>query len=90
MEVYWILIALILLFRHLLPQTGPRRGEYILLMAVLHALLCGLRNTRLTGDLITFNYTFQNLMNYGWLSDEVLRGGRNFPYGTYSKSCLPT
>ncbi|MBQ2854022.1 MAG: EpsG family protein [Oscillospiraceae bacterium] len=74
---YILIVAAVLLFGLLMPQKGPKRKYYIALMTVLHTCLCGFRYQLITGDLHKYYFTFLNSGTYGWLSEELLAGGRN-------------
>lgn len=72
MEIYLIILAAVLLLGRVLPQEGPKRKQYIVLMALLHAFVCGFRYQHLTGDLMKYHWEFNATAEAGWLPD-----GRN-------------
>ena len=55
MIVYWIIIASIMIFGILMPQEGPQRKQYVMLMFVIHAFVCGFKYKYLTGDLMKYD-----------------------------------
>lgn len=77
MGEYLFLMAAALVLGVFMPQHGEQRKHYIILMAVMHAFLCGFRYMHLTGDLMKYHSTFDNVAAYGWFSEELLREGRN-------------
>ena len=82
---YILMVAAVLLFGALLPQNGPKRIRYIVLMTVLHTCLCGFRYMFITGDLHKYYYTFLNSGSYGWFSPELWAEGRNFGFFYFNK-----
>lgn len=85
MSIYWIIVALVIVFGIMLPQDGVYRKYYIWIMAVLHAFVCGFRYMYLTGDLIKYANDYRAMLNYGWFSDEVFQGGRNTAFSWLMK-----
>ena len=79
LEYYLLLVAIIAL-GVLMPQGAKDRKQYIVIMAVLHSLLSGLRHPYLTGDMQTYCYKYWRTLNGGWFSEEVFQGGRNFGF----------
>lgn len=77
MHIYLYIVAATLAFGALLPQQGPKRKYYIILMTVIHAFVCGFRYNHLTGDLMKYHHNFNMSATYGWLSNEILAEGRN-------------
>lgn len=77
---YYLLLAAIVVFGILMPQSTKDRKQYITVMAVLHSLLSGLRHPYLTGDMQTYCYKYWRTVNEGWFSDELFQGGRNFGF----------
>ena len=82
---YILMVAAVLLFGAIMPQKGPKRSRYIILMTVLHTCLCGFRYMFITGDLHKYYYTFLNSGSYGWFSEELLAEGRNFGFYIFNK-----
>ena len=82
---YILMVAAVLLFGAIMPQKGPKRSQYIVLMTVIHTCLCGFRYMFITGDLHKYYYTFLNSGNYGWFSAELWAGGRNFGFLYFNK-----
>ena len=77
---YYLLLAAILALGFLMPQGKKDRKQYIVIMAVLHSLLSGLRHQYLTGDMQSYCYKYWRTLNEGWFSDELFQGGRNFGF----------
>lgn len=67
MEIYLILLTAVLILGRWMPQSGPCRKWYILIMAVLHTALCGLRHPNLTGDLMKYHWDFLAAGQGDWL-----------------------
>lgn len=82
---YLLLVAAILAFGVILPQKGPRRKYYILLMTVLHTCLCGFRSQWLTGDLHKYYWNYFDCGSYEWFSPELWAEGRNFGFLYFNK-----
>ncbi|MBR4123002.1 MAG: EpsG family protein [Clostridia bacterium] len=79
LEYYLLLIAIVVL-GVLMPQGAKDRKQYVVIMAVLHFLLAGLRHPQLTGDMQTYCYNYWHINEKGWFSDEVFQEGRNFGF----------
>ena len=79
LEYYLLLVAIIAL-GVLMPQGAKDRKQYIVIMAVLHSLLSGLRHQYLTGDMQSYCYKYWRTLNEGWFSEELFQGGRNFGF----------
>ena len=47
-SIYMTIVAATLVFGFLMPQTGPRRKNYILLMTAIHIFISGFRYQFLT------------------------------------------
>ena len=77
---YYLLLVAIMALGFLLPQGAKDRKQYVVIMAVLHSLLSGLRHPYLTGDMQTYCYSFWHIKETGWFSEEVFQGGRNFGF----------
>lgn len=77
---YYLLLAAIVVLGVLMPQGAKDRKQYIVIMAVLHSLLSGLRHQQLTGDMQTYCYKYWLTLNEGWFSEEIFQGGRNFGF----------
>ena len=79
-KVYYLMVATVLLFAAFMPQHGRKKKAYIVLMAVLHAFVCGFRYMYLTGDLRKYAWGYYTITDYGWFSEDVFAGGRNFGF----------
>ena len=79
LEYYLLLVAIIAL-GVLMPQGAKDRKQYIVIMAVLHSLLSGLRHQYLTGDMQSYCYKYWRTLNEGWFSEELFQEGRNFGF----------
>lgn len=77
MEIYIYLVAASIIFGMIMPQQGPKRKNYIILMAVIHAFVCAFRYQYLTGDLLKYQWMYSHLYDDAWFSKEVWDGGRN-------------
>lgn len=79
-SIYYILIAASILLGFIFSQKKESRKTYVVITAILHALVSGLRYKFLTGDLIRYNTLFQDYRYFGWFSKEVFQEGRNFGF----------
>ena len=79
-SIYYILIAASILLGLIFSQKKESRKTYVIITAILHALVSGLRYQFLTGDLIRYNTLFQDYRYFGWFSEEVFQEGRNFGF----------
>ena len=78
-RVYYYMVVAVLVFGILLPQHGRQKKVYIALMAILHAFVCGWRYKYITGDLLKYAWSYEHVYaDFGWFSEEVFSGGRNF------------
>ncbi len=77
---YYLLLVAIMALGVLMPQGAKDRKQYIVVMAVLHSLLSGLRHQYLTGDMQSYCYKYWRTLNEGWFSDEIFQEGRNFGF----------
>lgn len=82
---YILMVAAVLLFGKIMPQKGPKRIYYILLMTAAHTFLCGLRYQFLTGDLIKYYFKYFECGGYAWFSPELWAEGRNFGFYYFNK-----
>lgn len=82
---YYLLLVAIMALGILMPQGAKDRKQYIVLMAVLHSLLSGLRHPYLTGDMRHYCYNYWHINENGWFSEEVFREGRNFGFNWLMK-----
>ena len=84
-SIYMTIVAATLIFGFLMPQTGPRRKEYIILMTLIHIFISGFRYQFLTGDLMKYNTSFNFLAWHDWFSEAVWNDGKNFGFLFYMK-----
>ena len=84
-SIYMTIVAATLVFGFLMPQTGPRRKNYILLMTAIHIFISGFRYQFLTGDLMKYHTSFQYFAGENWYSEAVWNGGKNFGFFLYMK-----
>ena len=82
---YILMVAAVLLFGAIMPQKGPKRKNYIILMTILHTCLCGFRWQFLTGDLSKYYFNYFKCGSYDWLSPELWAEGRNFGFLYFNK-----
>lgn len=82
---YILMVAAVLFFGAIMPQKGPKRKNYIILMTVLHTCLCGFRWQWLTGDLHKYYWKYFECGSYGWFSAELWAEGRNFGFNYFNK-----
>lgn len=79
-SIYYIIIGAVIILGISMPQDEKRRKPYVIIMAVIHALVSGLRYKFLTGDLMRYNTLFHDYRYFGWFSEEVFQEGRNFGF----------
>lgn len=84
-EIYWFVVIAAIVLGLILPQQGKRKKYYIVIMAIIHTFICGFRYQYLTGDLQAYHNIYVSMPQYGWLSDEVLQGGRNAGFYMFMK-----
>lgn len=82
---YILMVAAVLIFGAIMPQKGPRRKNYIILMTVLHTCLSGFRYQFLTGDLIKYYFAYLKCGSYDWFGAELWADGRNFGFLYFNK-----
>ena len=82
---YYLLLVAIMALGVLMPQGAKDRKQYIVIMAVLHSLLSGLRHQYLTGDMRHYCYKYWHIGENGWFSEEVFQEGRNFGFSWLMK-----
>lgn len=87
MSIYMAMVALTLIFGYLMPQEGPKRKQYVILMAVIHGCVCAFRYEHLTGDLMKYHAIYLTLADEDWLSDAVFQEGRNAGFYWLMKLC---
>lgn len=85
MEVYLYIVAATIILGMIMPQEGYFRKWYIIFMAILHAFVCGFRYKFLTGDLLKYEWTYRDLLNHSWFSENVLQEGRNTGFFMFMK-----
>ena len=72
-SIYYILVAVTILLGMILSQDKKNRKTYVVITAILHALVSGLRYQFLTGDLIRYNTLFQDFNNR-FAPDQIFTG----------------
>ncbi len=77
---YYLLLVAIMALGVLMPQGTKDRKQYIVIMAVLHSLLSGLRHPYLTGDMQSYSYKYWHIVEDGWFSEAVFQEGINFGF----------
>ncbi|MCD8019250.1 MAG: EpsG family protein [Clostridiales bacterium] len=77
MEIYLYIVVAVIILGMIMPQQGPWKKYYIIIMSVSHAFVCGFRYMYLTGDLRNYAADYYEIVNNGWFSEEVLQEGRN-------------
>ena len=84
-NVYYYIVAATIVFGVLMPQTGQKRKQYIILMALIHTFFCAFRYEYLTGDLQKYAATFLWHVKDSFMSQEVFHEGRNFGFYWFLK-----
>ena len=83
--MYWIIVAAVVILGKTMPQHGKKRIYYITAMALLHALVSGLRYEYLTGDLGKYRWNYVDYLNHGYFSEHMLNEGVNTGFYWFSK-----
>lgn len=83
--MYWLIVAVVVVLGMVMPQHGKRRSYYIIVMAVLHAFVCGFRYKYLTGDLIKYNTILQDSRLFGYFDEKVFAEGINAGFTWFGK-----
>lgn len=76
-NTYWLVVGIIIFLGMIMPQQGRNSKYYIIVITAIQIFVCGCRYMYLTGDLIKYEATFQELSHYGWMSNYVWHEGRN-------------
>lgn len=77
-KMYWIVVAIVLIFGYLMPQEGPQRKYYVILMNIVHTFVCAFRYQYITGDLIKYHTTYRHMFAAsGFFAEEVISEWRN-------------
>ena len=76
-NIYWLIVAAVIILGFIMPQYGSNKKYYIFLMTGLQIFVCGFRYMFLTGDLMKYNTIYQELRLHGWFSDYTWAEGRN-------------
>lgn len=79
-KVYWYVVAAVLVFGLIMPQQGPKKKNYIILMAIIHSFVCGWRYRLMHGDLRKYAWGFSLRASQDWFSNELFHEGRNFGF----------
>ena len=77
MSIYVIILLIVIGLGLIMPQQGYQRKWYIIIMAAIHTFVCGFRYMYLTGDLRNYAADYYQIVNSGWMSNEVIQEGRN-------------
>lgn len=73
MSVYWVIVAIVLIFGYIMPQEGHQRKYYIILMNIVHSFVCAFRYQYLTGDLIKYHTAYRHsYAASGFFAEEVI------------------
>ncbi len=75
--IYYYIVAAVVILAVFMPQEGPKRKRYIIIMTIVHTFVCGFRYMYLTGDLRNYAADYYAIVDQGWFSSEVFQGGRN-------------
>lgn len=84
--MYWIIIAMVVVLGMVMPQHGRKRIYYIGTMAVLHALVSGLRYRYLSGDMMSYERIYWECMNNDYFSEQMLNDGINTGFHWFNKA----
>lgn len=86
MSIYLLITLTVLCFAILLPETPSNRKSYIILMAVIHTFFCGFKYKYLSGDLLSYGYSYYLLGKQSWLQF-LSHNGRNFLWAGLLRIC---
>lgn len=78
-KIYYIIVALVVVLGMIMPQEGPKKKYYIILMTAIHTFVCGFRYMYLVGDLIKYATSYYAYAGGGYslFSEAVFQEGRN-------------
>ncbi len=76
-NIYWIIVALVIILGLILPQEGKEKKIYIFIMAVVHIFVCGWRYIYLTGDLRRYAWGYYTFKDKEWFDESVWGNGTN-------------
>ena len=76
-KMYYIMVALVLVFGILMPQKGPERKRYIILMFLCHTFVCAFRYQFMHGDLLKYEFAYSHLTSADWTLSAIWSDGRN-------------
>jgi hypothetical protein len=85
MSVYWIIVILVIALGLLLPQDGKKKIYYIVIMAIIHAFVCGFKYMYLTGDLKKYAWNYYQYQTMSWLDPSIVNGGKNIGWSYLMK-----
>lgn len=77
MSMYWKIVAAIIILGMIMPQEGPKRKYYVILMTFIHWFVCAFRYQFLTGDLIKYNTEFRHLRDVAYFSEKAINDWKN-------------
>ena len=77
MNIYWIIVAIVIIFGMIMPQSGYNRKYYVVFMAIVHTFVCAFRYQYLVGDLVKYHTEFVHLRSASYLSDETIHEWKN-------------
>lgn len=76
-NIYWAIVAAVIILGLIMPQEGKPRKTYIIIMAMLHTFVSGFRYKYLTGDLTKYNVEFYDVQFFDYFSERVFQDGKN-------------
>lgn len=77
MSIYWWILTAVILLGTMMPQDGPERKYYVILMTAVHWFVCAFRYQFLTGDLRKYYTTFWRLSEVSYLDEMAIHDWKN-------------
>lgn len=77
MSIYWGIVAVSIFLGMIMPQEGPKRKHYVLVMTLLHWFVCAFRYQFLTGDLRKYYTEFWKLEAAGYFDEYAIHEWKN-------------
>lgn len=74
MNIYWEVLIITAVLAVIFKNN---KKMFVLSASAVHIFVCGFRYVHMHGDLLKYNYEFEDTLNYAWNSPEILHEGRN-------------
>lgn len=74
MNIYYIVLLITVVLAFIFKRN---KKAFVISTAMLHLFVSGFRYNHMHGDLMKYHFSFLNMEQYGWTSQEIINGGRN-------------